>query len=183
MVLCTNVLENLHYKVPVCLAIARRGAISAALDGRRSRMAEGRLPELICKLYALVGELEKEFGRKFTPDGHLVGSIGEVIGARHFGLTLYPPSNEGHGAHTDDGKDVEIKATQGMSVSLRSETDPLSWTHRYLSIFMCPRNPGNSRKAPHAHPHALVLGALGCPAHSARNAFSGSRKTRVRASP
>ncbi len=39
------------------------------------------MPALIRQLYRVVAQLEAEFGRKFTPDGHLVGSIGEVIGA------------------------------------------------------------------------------------------------------
>ena len=32
------------------------------------------------KIYEIVGELQADFpGRSFTPDGHLVGSIGEVM--------------------------------------------------------------------------------------------------------
>ena len=39
--------------------------------------------ELLASLYRIVHRLEVLFpGRKFTPDGHLVGSIGEVIAAR-----------------------------------------------------------------------------------------------------
>jgi hypothetical protein len=46
---------------------------------------------LIRGLYRVVSELEKEFeGRKFTPDGHLVGSIGEVVAAYAFGLRCSP---------------------------------------------------------------------------------------------
>jgi hypothetical protein len=48
------------------------------------------LPAPVADIYRAVAELEKLYpGRKFTPDGHLVGSIGEVIAAEHFGLTLY----------------------------------------------------------------------------------------------
>ena len=40
------------------------------------------VPRLIGRLYDIVDRLEELFpGRKFTPDGHLVGSIGEVIAA------------------------------------------------------------------------------------------------------
>jgi hypothetical protein len=57
--------------------------------------------------------LEKLYpGRKFTPDGHLVGSIGEVIAAEHFGLTLYGMSKAGHDAFDANG-DVQIKLTAG----------------------------------------------------------------------
>ena len=83
------------------------------------------MPALIRRLYKVVGELEREFGRKFTPDGHLVGSIGEVLGAAHFGLELHTPSNRGHDARSRDGLEVEIKATQGRVVALRNEPDHL----------------------------------------------------------
>jgi len=55
--------------------------------------------------------LEKSYpGRKFTPDGHLVGSIGEVIAAEALGLTLHPASHPGHDAFDGNG-DVQIKMT------------------------------------------------------------------------
>ena len=65
-----------------------------------------------------VEELEALYpGRKFTPDGHLVGSIGEVIAAQEFKLTLYPMSHEGHDAFDAAGP-VQIKMTSGDSVSM-----------------------------------------------------------------
>jgi hypothetical protein len=78
---------------------------------------------LIRGLYRVVSELEKEFeGRKFTPDGHLVGSIGEVVAAYAFGLRLLPASNEIHDAKAADGTLVQIKLTGGTKgVSLYSE--------------------------------------------------------------
>ena len=54
-------------------------------------MDRKRLPELICDLYQIVGELEAMFpGRHFTPDGHLVGSLGECLAAYHYSLELMP---------------------------------------------------------------------------------------------
>jgi hypothetical protein len=47
-------------------------------------------------------------GRKFTPDWHLVGSIGEVMAAKALGLKLYPASHAGHDAFDANG-DVQIK--------------------------------------------------------------------------
>ena len=39
---------------------------------------------------AIVHELEGDFpGRQFTLDGHLVGSIGEVMAAYYYGIELY----------------------------------------------------------------------------------------------
>ncbi len=76
---------------------------------------------LIHGLYKTVEDLEAMFpGRHFTPDGHMVGSIGECLVADHFNLTLMTSSNEGFDAKTASGIEVEIKATQSKSVSFRS---------------------------------------------------------------
>ena len=84
------------------------------------------VPDLVKKLYALVGEFEHRFpGRKFTPDGHLVGSIGEVVAASRYNLVLLPASAEGHDARATNGLLVQIKATQGTGVALRSEPEHL----------------------------------------------------------
>ena len=64
-------------------------------------------------------------GRKFTIDGHLVGSIGEVIVAEHYGLDLLPNSTKTHDARTKDGKMVQIKATQVKGIAISSEPDYL----------------------------------------------------------
>lgn len=78
------------------------------------------LPPAVARIYEAVAELEALYpGRKFTPDGHLVGSIGEVVAAEALGLTLYPASKPGHDGFDDTG-DVQIKMTgkTGKSVSL-----------------------------------------------------------------
>lgn len=75
-------------------------------------------------LYQIVKELESMFpGRPFTPDGHMVGSLGECLAADAYGLELMPPSNEGYDALSKDGKKVEIKATQSKTVAFRSCPD------------------------------------------------------------
>lgn len=69
-------------------------------------------------IYKATAELSALYpGRPFTPDGHLVGSIGEVVAAEALGLTLYPPSHPGHDASDENG-DVQIKMTAGKSVSM-----------------------------------------------------------------
>lgn len=78
-------------------------------------MTDPTTVELITELYALVGKLEKRFahhGRRFTPDGHMVGSIGEALAADMFGLQLMDASNHGYDAVQGDRR-VEIKVTQG----------------------------------------------------------------------
>ena len=88
------------------------------------------VPGLVGQLYALVGQLEALFpGRRFTPDGHLVGSIGEVIAAHRYGLELLPHSAQGHDACSASGLLVEIKATQGSSVALRELPNHLIVLH------------------------------------------------------
>jgi hypothetical protein len=80
----------------------------------------------IKELYSIVNELEESFpGRHFTPDGHLVGSIGEVLAAHYYGLELFSASTATHDARSASGKLVQIKATQGDSVGLRSEPEHL----------------------------------------------------------
>jgi hypothetical protein len=84
------------------------------------------VPKLVADLYRVVGELETKFGRKFTPDGHLVGSLGEVIAAHRYGLTLRPQSAKGFDAFSASGLKVEIKATQSNSgVALRHPPEHL----------------------------------------------------------
>lgn len=77
---------------------------------------------LVKQLYATVNELETMFpGRHFTPDGHMVGSLGEALVADAYGLELKTASNKGHDALTPAGLEVEIKATQGNAVAFRSQ--------------------------------------------------------------
>jgi hypothetical protein len=76
-----------------------------------------RLPPEVATIYRAVEALERKYPRKFTPDGHLVGSIGEVVAAEALGLRLYEMSRPGHDAHDVNG-DVQIKMTAGRSIGL-----------------------------------------------------------------
>ena len=90
--------------------------------------AWSEVPALLVSLYRVVERLEAIFpGRKFTPDGHLVGSIGEAVAARMFDLRLLGASTPEHDATTaDEGTLVQIKMTQGnRSVALRAEPEHL----------------------------------------------------------
>ncbi|MGA2817875.1 MAG: hypothetical protein ABSE67_16570 [Xanthobacteraceae bacterium] len=84
-----------------------------------------KVGRLIQSLYDVVRQLENEFvdeKRKFTLDGHLVGSVGEVVAAYSFGLTLLPASEKTHDAKKD-GKMIQIKLTGGnKSVALSSKS-------------------------------------------------------------
>lgn len=84
-------------------------------------MDEERFPQLVQDLYRLVDAFEQMFpGRHFTPDGHMVGSIGEALAACYYALELLPASTQTHDARTKSGRLVQIKATQGKRVGLRS---------------------------------------------------------------
>lgn len=77
---------------------------------------------LVKQLYATVSDLEAMFpGRHFTPDGHMIGSLGECLVADAYNLDLKTASNKGYDAITECGLEVEIKATQSNSVAFRSQ--------------------------------------------------------------
>lgn len=77
---------------------------------------------LVKQLYSTVNELGEMFpGRHFTPDGHMVGSLGECLVADAYCLELKAASNKGYDAVTESGLEVEIKATQSNSVAFRSQ--------------------------------------------------------------
>jgi len=89
-------------------------------------MSVTEVPGLVQQLYAIVSHLESLFeGRKFSLDGHLVGSIGEVLAAHYYDLALLPAGTETHDARTSTGLLVQIKATQNSSVALSSEPQHL----------------------------------------------------------
>jgi len=83
-------------------------------------MATEELPGLIADLYRIVDRLESLFTRKFTLDGHLVGSIGEVVAAHFYNLRLADQSTEAVDAWTkgDPERSIQIKLTQGASIQI-----------------------------------------------------------------
>ena len=84
------------------------------------------LEEKIRELYRITAELEEKYpGRCFTPDGHLVGSIGEVYAAEKYGLSLLEASSEKHDARSANGRLIQIKITQTDRVSIYSKPDYL----------------------------------------------------------
>jgi hypothetical protein len=84
------------------------------------------IPLVVQNLYRLVNELERAFpGRRFSLDGHLVGSIGEVLASHFYNLQLLASSSERHDAVARDGRNVQIKATQCDRVALRSQPECL----------------------------------------------------------
>ena len=86
--------------------------------------------EKIKDLLKIISDLENTFeGRKFTLDGHSLGSIGEVIAAYHYDIDLYPPSVKIHDGVTKDGRKVQVKITQGKSYVFSGKPDYLIALH------------------------------------------------------
>jgi hypothetical protein len=83
-----------------------------------------KLPSCVGAIYRAVAELEAKYPRKFTPDGYLVGSLGEVVAAEALGLTLHPMSHAGHDAFDANGE-VQIKMTAGKRVAMYEECNRL----------------------------------------------------------
>jgi len=93
------------------------------MDDQELNVAVG---EIIKEIYVITNELEQMFpGRHFTPDGHMVGSIGEVLVASKYGLKLLTSSAKTHDAVDQYGRFIQIKATQTNRVSISSEPDYL----------------------------------------------------------
>lgn len=97
------------------------------VDSMAARERIAATLELVGRLNENVGRLEAlHKGRKFSLDGHLVGSLGEVIAKEMFKIQLVTASSTGHDAIEEVGERrlVEIKATFGTrGVALRTTSD------------------------------------------------------------
>lgn len=80
---------------------------------------QGTIQHLIQELYQITSELAKLYpDRHFTPDGHMIGSIGEVLAAETYGIELFTASAPVHDGTAPDGRLAQIKATQVDSVGI-----------------------------------------------------------------
>ena len=85
------------------------------------------LQETLRTLFRITEQLEADYSkynRKFTIDGHLIGSIGEVITAEAYSLKLAENSTPVYDAWTKNGEKVQIKATQIDRVSFSAKKEP-----------------------------------------------------------
>ena len=79
------------------------------------------IKDKVQKMIGIVSELEAEFpGRHFTLDGHLVGSIGEVLAAYYYGIELYKASAKVHDGCIGD-REVQIKITQHEDIVINEK--------------------------------------------------------------
>jgi uncharacterized protein DUF6998 len=85
-----------------------------------------KLPSVVATIYEATKRLNAEYPmRSFTPDGHLVGYLGEVIAAKKFKLTLLANLQPGHDAKDKVGRYVQIKLTAKNSISMYANCDRL----------------------------------------------------------
>lgn len=84
------------------------------------------LRSIVRDIYHAVAELEGLYpGRRFTPDGHMVGSLGEVVAAERYCLNLFEPSHPVHDAFDHQARLIQIKTTQSGRVGINEEPDYL----------------------------------------------------------
>ena len=91
---------------------------------------QASVAEKIKALYAISRELEQLFpGRHYTPDGHMVGSIGEALAASCYGLELFTAGAETHDAKAPD---EAVAIVRKMSEQLHLpmvEIDSILWSY------------------------------------------------------
>ena len=98
------------------------------------------------QLIEIVKELEADFpGRHFTLDGHLVGSIGEVMACYYYGIELYAASAVAHDGEID-GKQVQIKITQQEDIVINHEPEHLIalYLNKNGNVYEIYNGPGKS---------------------------------------
>lgn len=116
------------------------------------------------QLIKIVKELENDFpGRHFTLDGHLVGSIGEVMASYYYGIELYKASAVAHDGEIDQKK-VQIKITQQEDIVINHEPDYLIalYLNKDGSVYEIYNGPGkapwdsSSKRDSHNNRHMRV---------------------------
>jgi len=78
----------------------------------------------ISAIYGIASELSKEFNiTNCTPDGHLLGAIGQIAAKIAFGVRFGSQTNE-HNCTWSDGDsilDIQVRCTGRGSIALRKE--------------------------------------------------------------
>ena len=80
------------------------------------------------QILQIVEDLQNEYEhhkRKFTLDGHLLGSIGEVYASDKYNLKLENSSEKGFDAIDVNKNEIQIKVTQGSKVGMRHKAQKL----------------------------------------------------------
>lgn len=95
-------------------------------ESSESRHQSHVVADAVRSLFRAVATLEALYPeRRFTLDGHLVGSLGEAIAAEVYRLRLLPASAPTHDAMSPAGTPVQIKLTGGKRIALYSRPQHL----------------------------------------------------------
>jgi len=94
-------------------------------------MTQQSADELISEVFAAFLKLTDLLGRPISPDGHLVGGLGEAYAADKLGLELEPPSTKDFDARDSEGRTVQIKATTQGNVRLSGKT---TMAERFVAV-------------------------------------------------
>ena len=87
-------------------------------------MNKDKFDELIKQIYSAVDGLREMFpNKRFTPDGRMVGDIGEVIGQYYYGIELHKTATHKGSDGIIMGRHVQIKCTQREETYLKDEHD------------------------------------------------------------
>jgi len=74
-------------------------------------------------LYEISHNLEELFpGRHYTPDGHMIGSIGEALAASYYNLELFPASEE------TQRITAIVERVRGYAKAHMRALEPVDWT-------------------------------------------------------
>jgi len=70
-------------------------------------------------IYKAVKSLTKRYGRKFTPDGVLLGTLGEVLAEEKYDLKLLSPKTKDFDATDCRGRKVQIRCNQRNTTPIK----------------------------------------------------------------
>ena len=114
-------------------------------------MNKERFPQLLRSIYDAVDELERMFpDRHFTPDGHLVGSLGEALASFHYGIVLDQVTKLRPSVMTARAAIVGFRSRQHKATALLFRASP----NTFLSCGSC----ATERSARNTTAQAISLG-------------------------
>jgi hypothetical protein len=113
------VIANLPFSPPdgSILLLGGFSGMDAQVQDKIKKALEG--------LFSAVGMLQEAYpGKPFTLDGRLVGDIGEVVASLAYKLVLNEGLTRHHDAIDDNGRNVQIKATFGTTLTFPAHHVP-----------------------------------------------------------
>ncbi len=94
-----------------------------------------KLKNTVFEFYKQILEMNREYDRKFTMDGHMIGSVGEVFASYIYDIDLFEPGHKLYDGRKGE-KNIQIKITQRDYVEVKGVPDYLI----VLKIVYCEKN-------------------------------------------